>query len=583
VSAHVERDPATPGDPSTPAPSGAEPAPDAPSKVRMLLHDAGIALDDGRCVEGVDLSRAAVGLAVTTGDRASEAAGLAMLARQLTRLGDHELTAATCDQAAAVYRDLDDPAGLCDTLVVQALALDALGLSEEALDALEVAREAAGRLGDPTSLYWVHNRIAVVHSGLHEFERSHDYQMQALELSTGLDDDARFCILNNVADNAIGLFGQRAQAGDDAGAADAVGEGLRRGAEALEIATTTANPYRQCLILDNLGMLLGLAGDYPAAWRHLDDAAAIARKHGYQSMILQTAYHAARVLALQEQWADAVPALEKALTDAETMNELPLRIDALLQLSAVHERLGEFEPALRRYKEHVALERRMRSATAATRVRVLGHLADLENARLQVAAARHESLLHRARSEELEQEKMVLERQAHSDALTGVGNRHYLEVELARLYQQSAERDEPLAVAILDIDHFKAVNDTYGHAVGDLTLVRVAQLVAANLRTGDLIGRLGGEEFVLAFPGRTEAAAVRMAQRLRRAVQDFAWGEIRPGMAVTISIGVAARDAEPDVNRLLEHADDAMYRAKRAGRNRVERYAPLSSAVPPQR
>jgi diguanylate cyclase (GGDEF)-like protein len=553
------------------------------SQVRTLLQEATRALDDGRCVEGADVSRAAIELAVAVGDRAGEAAGLAMLAQQLTQLGDHELTAATCDQAVAIYRELDDQAGICETLIVQALALDALGLSDEALDALEVARESAGRLGDRTLLYWVHNRIAVVYSGLREFQRCQEYQVQALELSQGLDDDARFCILNNVADNATGLVGQRRQADDAAGAAEALADGLRRGEEALAIATSTANPYRQCLILDNLGMLLGLSGDHDAAWRHLDQAAEIAARHGYQSMILQTGYHAARVLALQGKWSEALPALEKALSDAETMNEAPLQIDALAHLSAVHEELGEFERALRRYKEYVAIERRMRSAAAATRVRVLGHLADLENARLEVAAAQHESLLHRARSEELEQEKVALERRANSDALTGVGNRHYLEVELARLYEQSSDRDEPLALAVLDIDHFKAVNDTFGHAVGDLTLVRVAQLVSMNLRTGDLIGRLGGEEFVLAFPGRTEAAAVRMSQRLRKAVQDFAWHEIRPGLALTVSIGVAARDDDRDVERLLDRADAAMYRAKRAGRNRVERSGVPAGSVPPPR
>jgi diguanylate cyclase (GGDEF)-like protein len=560
-SAHVEREPAA------------------------LLSEAARALGDGRCVEGADLSRTAVELAVARGDRRGEAAGLAMLARLLGHLGDHEQTAATCEQAAAIYRELDDPTGLCETLVAQALALDALGLAEEALDALEVAREAAGRLGDRSQQYWVHNRIAVVHSGLREFERAHDYQVHALELSRGLDDDARFCILNNVADNAIGLHAQRLQAGDETGAAGALREGLDHAAEALEIATTTANPYRQCLILDNIGMLLGLSGDHAAARRHLDDAAVIARTRGFQSMALQTDWHAARLLVLEGQRADAVPALEKALSDAETMNEAPLRIDILAQLAALHEELGQFEEALRRYKEHVTLERRVRSAAAANRVRVLGHLTDLERARLEAEAARHESLVHRARSEELELEKLALEARANVDALTGVGNRHYLEVELARVSRQASDRGEPLAFAILDIDHFKAVNDTFGHAVGDLSLVRVAQLLAANLRSGDLIGRFGGEEFVLAFPGRTEAAAVRMAQRLRRAVQDFAWAEIRPGLEITVSIGVAAREggAEEDVHRLLERADSAMYRAKRTGRNRVERPAERAGAVPPQR
>jgi diguanylate cyclase (GGDEF)-like protein len=114
------------------------------------------------------------------------------------------------------------------------------------------------------------------------------------------------------------------------------------------------------------------------------------------------------------------------------------------------------------------------------------------------------------------------------------------------------------------------VNDTFGHAVGDTVLVRLAQLLVSARRVGDLVGRLGGEEFLLAFPGLGELAAIDLCQRLRRSVEADDWAAIRPGLRVTVSLGVCARSDENSVDEVVERADAAMYRAKRGGRNRVE-------------
>jgi diguanylate cyclase (GGDEF)-like protein len=167
---------------------------------------------------------------------------------------------------------------------------------------------------------------------------------------------------------------------------------------------------------------------------------------------------------------------------------------------------------------------------------------------------------------------MDLDRRVNEDALTRLSNRHHLEAELPRLFVEAYALARPLAVVILDIDHFKDVNDTFGHAIGDAVLIRLAQLLTKCQRIGDLIGRLGGEEFLLAFPGLDEGAAVDVCQQLRRSVEADDWEVIKPGLRVTVSLGVCARSDESDVNELVERADIAMYRAKRAGRNRVEWY-----------
>jgi diguanylate cyclase (GGDEF)-like protein len=156
------------------------------------------------------------------------------------------------------------------------------------------------------------------------------------------------------------------------------------------------------------------------------------------------------------------------------------------------------------------------------------------------------------------------------DPLTGVLNRRGFEAEAERMLLRAARDGSSTALLVLDLDHFKAVNDSWGHPVGDLALRAVANTVSTELRGGDVVGRLGGEEFVIALAGnRTDQAAV-LAERVRRAVAAL---PIRGGEAsvdLTVSIGVAAHRGATSLDKLMAHADAALYRAKAAGRNRVE-------------
>src|SRR5690349_6555621 len=168
--------------------------------LQALLDESALALERGQCIEGAELSRHAVQQAIELGDRPREASGLRLLSRQLTGAGNYELTAAICDQASAILRELDDQVGLCENQIVQALALHELGLAEDALDVLNSAHQVANQLNDRNLQYWVLNRIAVVHSGLQDHVGANDFQRRALALADGLDEDARFCIINNFSD-----------------------------------------------------------------------------------------------------------------------------------------------------------------------------------------------------------------------------------------------------------------------------------------------------------------------------------------------------------------------------------------------
>jgi two-component system cell cycle response regulator len=160
--------------------------------------------------------------------------------------------------------------------------------------------------------------------------------------------------------------------------------------------------------------------------------------------------------------------------------------------------------------------------------------------------------------------------QATLDSLTGLLNHvailSALEKELAR----SARESKPVAILMADIDHFKGVNDTYGHPAGDVVLRETAHKMVGSVRSYDSIGRYGGEEFVVVLPGCDLAAAVKRAERLRECVCAQPVNVTDVAIPITMSIGVAVSSDDAHLGQLLQAADKALYAAKNGGRNRVE-------------
>jgi diguanylate cyclase (GGDEF)-like protein len=162
-----------------------------------------------------------------------------------------------------------------------------------------------------------------------------------------------------------------------------------------------------------------------------------------------------------------------------------------------------------------------------------------------------------------------LRRQATSDALTGLQNRGAVLDRLATEMERSSREGSPLCIAILDLDHFKSINDTYGHSAGDATLCEAAKRMSSVLRPYDVLGRYGGEEFIVVFPKCDEAIALGIAERIRGAVAQPMTIDSHQ-MSITTSIGVARFIPPTTADAVIRAADHALLRAKQSGRNRVE-------------
>jgi diguanylate cyclase (GGDEF)-like protein len=161
-----------------------------------------------------------------------------------------------------------------------------------------------------------------------------------------------------------------------------------------------------------------------------------------------------------------------------------------------------------------------------------------------------------------------IQRLAHTDELTSLPNRRYTLERLRHEVERVERTGSSLAIAMLDVDHFKAVNDTYGHPIGDTVLGRVARALGGAVRTVDLVGRWGGEEFLAVLPFATPVGAQVVAERLRRVVEALSPTDGGPDK-VTTSVGVAAFGAGDSAASLISRADAALYEAKNAGRNQT--------------
>jgi diguanylate cyclase (GGDEF)-like protein len=217
--------------------------------------------------------------------------------------------------------------------------------------------------------------------------------------------------------------------------------------------------------------------------------------------------------------------------------------------------------ALEHFEQHDKLERRRATSQLKAQSQFFVTRVEAEQSRLLAERARLEAQIERSRAAGFQAD-------AQRDELTGLGNRRHLEHRMPMLLEVAQSQNLPLTVALIDLDHFKRINDRFGHAVGDKVLIVMAQQLRENTRSSDVLARIGGEEFLVVFTEMPGPQALEVCERLRARVERHDWDHLAPGLRVTLSIGLA--HAPPyDLSTLFDEADRAMYRAKQGGRNRV--------------
>lgn len=468
-------------------------------------------------------------------------------------------------------------------LAKRGIALVNLGRGAEGVASVEAAL-AACPAGDVLSRAEALQAMAIVHEQLGALEEGLRWATEHAELARTLGDPLRMA----AARMAVGIL--KSRGGDHEG-------GLAEYLVARDLLQHGADSGNLSNALVNIGIACKNLGRFDEAVAHLREGLALAERDGRaaaQAMVranlaeplartgrLDEAIAEARAAAeslaahqlpIPETFARSMlgrllaergdhdaagPELRRALELAERTGSANHVAQAQLALARWHKAAGRFEAALAHHEAFHEAERRQVNEASQRAQREMA-------ARFDLAQARHDAELQRRHAAEL----AALSR---TDALTGLANRRAFDERLADALAHAARQREPLALAILDLDDFKRINDRFGHPVGDAVLQAAAAVLRGALRASDLVARYGGEEFVVAFPATSLDGARHACEQLRAALAGHDWPALHPGLAVTTSIGIAAI-AETGADRvaLLREADRRLYDAKRQGKNRVQ-------------
>jgi len=303
--------------------------------------------------------------------------------------------------------------------------------------------------------------------------------------------------------------------------------------------------------IDTIARIEMMTGDYDGAIATLravlDPASTVVGNEG--DAIAICLHSLALACRLAGRYAEAQEALDGVLALADERSLHRVRALAREEQAALYAATGEFEKA---YDEHRAFHAEMNalhSLAREARAHALQAVYDAEEAR---RVGEH------------------FREMAHRDALTGLYNRRYINERMPALMGEAAFDGTPLSLALIDLDHFKRINDTLSHNTGDTVLQHLGQLLNEAAGGRDIAARMGGEEFVLIFPGVDVAEAERRCERLRRRIADYAWPSITGTLPVTASIGITTMlDGQLSTSAMLSRADRNLYAAKHGGRNRV--------------
>lgn len=489
--------------------------------------------------------------------------------------------------------------GLAASLFISARAYNQLGKYPESLACLLEAQPHYESLGDQPGLMWLYNEFGRLHYFLSDYSTALGYYLKELEIANQLNHTNRQAgTLHNIAlvyfstsDYALAIETARqglaiAEAAQDTwtqafllgGLAETYFHlkeyvnALEYGLRSLELARTAGLP----------GLIHGAL--VAVSWTHFELGQTEAARGCLEEVLTSAGQsgdkrgkgEALRALGEQAarlgQPAQALPRLEAALSLAEDLGEKAFIASCCLALSAAHTALDGAALALDYYKRYHELDKAVFNEKSDIRMQSLAVIHRLESARQSAEIYQLRNVMLQQEIEERRKAQAALEHLANHDPLTGLLNRRAFFVHGEAALARQAQLGEPAALMLIDLDHFKAVNDQYGHQAGDSLLAGVAHLVRQQLRDLDYVCRYGGEEFAVLLPGVDLATAQRVAERLRQAVAAAPLAHAQAAIPVTISIGVtqAAAGIPANLDQLLAYADLALYAAKRNGRDRVE-------------
>lgn len=513
-------------------------------------------------------------------------------------------------ESLRLFDEIGDERGSADALNVAGNNHERLGNHRDALElfqrALEIRERAADREGASVSL----NNLGNVYTSFGEYATALNYYLRSLSLCEAAANEAGVGrALNNIGnvyrrlgenDKALGYFGRaltiKRETGDRQNEAHVLfnigsayeAEGDRTSAleyyfQSLQRSRETGDRQAEAACLIHVGSVFRALEDFENALRFYSDSLSITLDSGIRYFEAEARVLLGEACTRLGESEKALAHLRRALAIAEEIDSAELVYRAHRALSEACESSSDLKCALSHYKSFHDTRERVFGEDAAKRIKTVVIRSEVERAEREAEiyrlknielASAYEEL--RAANEQrgelvarLREKTEELERQTREDFLTGLYNRRHGDALLAREFSRARRFRRDFTVAMLDIDHFKTVNDRFSHHTGDEVLRRVARILKETCREIDLVSRYGGEEFVLGLVETPAPKAAVLCEKLREKIESHEWQLIDPSLHVTASFGLSDDLSLADHLSLLSAADAKLYEAKRAGRNRV--------------
>lgn len=422
----------------------------------------------------------------------------------------------------------------------------------------------ADRLGDVSEQAPAYCALASCYSMLGDHKHAEQVTLEALRLAErGPPGIPQLAPLSNLCAITINAYFQRREVGDQPGSQAALERSFAYSRRFQDRLDQFDNPDTVLSIYakGNLGETLLHLGEHREAEQRLSEAFSMARSLGLNSIAWRMLYLLAEVKLTDGLPQEAHGMLQQVLhADAKEVG-MPTLERTHLALYRCGKELGWLQQALDHLEEgrRIGMQRTQAQLEAQSRLFVT-----------RLEADRSRQLAESAQAEARRQQALVQEHSeaAMTDPLTGLHNRRHLESRVPALLMAARDAGRPLSLAMLDLDHFKSVNDRFGHPVGDQVLIRLAKILRERMRSEDHLVRMGGEEFLLILSGAPASLALEICGRLRQAVAAHAWSDLHADLRVTASIGLASAP-DHELQNLIDRADGALYEAKKSGRDRV--------------
>ena len=525
----------------------------------LLLKGAHAALDRGDVRAGREASQKVLKGAEALGDRHFEAKALLCLAHCDRMLSRYRRAHRACQRAAQLFQLLGDTSGEVMSLTTHAFVSINLGRNEEAVEAALLSVRLSQFLEKDEHSVLSYNALGVAYFWSHSFEKAE----QALRTAIQIAENAAPPLstfqprVNQWWTEVIRVFYERYYVGELPVLMQM--RRLREAIIALIASGDAGGASSGTQVTTEAVLLFGLAldqcwhGRIGQAALDVEAMAGWARRYGTVTWLSALeSWVRAEIAWAQGDWTAALRHAARMIEIAVEVEHEQLACLGHLLSSQLFVAQGHNGQALDELRRLRLREQLVRSDGLETREKVVEWQVDLRQ--------RQESV------DRLEITSRQLEKLSLEDALTGIPNRRNFELYAAELLRNGLERGQPPCVALIDVDHFKQVNDNYSHQVGDAVLKRIAQILKSHVREDDMAARLAGDEFVIVFKNAELRVAQQVCTRIAAAVRAFDWPSIAAGLqsSISISVGVAAAVPGDTVESLTHRSDAAMYRDKKA-------------------